>query len=306
MILTHPEVERLDADAHQLLAAYEKGQYTSLLAEVDELSKRGPLSAGVLGLAAASLIALERFEEAATVARAAAERQPRWAWLHLALSRGEGGRGDWTRATEAARQAVQLLPEEPAYLANLAGCQRESGQPDLAVKTARQALQLVPDHPESLNQLGLALEALGDESGALEQFLRAQAQPGETAAYLHAGALHHRAGRVSEARRAYQEALRREPGLTEAEDRLAESLTRQPLARRAIMHLLAIARLSLIGWTVVAFFYYLLFRLLQFFWRTWEGLLPVGQTLLVVSLIWILGGALAGLLIRALLRYRRW
>lgn len=307
MIMTHPETERLDAEARRLLPAYEKGQYTSLLAEVDELSKRGPLTAGLLGLAAASLVAMERYDEAVTAARGAVEREPRWAWLYLALSRAEGGRGNWATATDAARIAMQIVPGEPGYLANLSACQRQSGQPDLAARTARQALVLDPAHVESLNQLGLALEAQGDEQGALEQFRQAQsASPEQAGPYLNEGALHQRAGRTAEARRAFQAALRQNPGLNDAEDRLAESLSENPMARRGLKHLLALARLSLIGWGVVAFFYYLLFRLLEFFWRMWDVLLPVGRALLVVSLVWILGGAMAGWTLRLWFRWVRY
>lgn len=303
MIMTQTEMERLDADTRRLLEAYEKGQYTSLLAEVDELSKRGPLSAGLLGLATASLVAMERYEEAVTAGRGAVEREPRWAWLHLALSRAHVGRGDWLKATESARVAMQIMPGEPTYLANLSACQRQSGQADLAMRTARQALLTAPEHTESLHQLGLALEAAGDTAGALAQFHRAQAvQPDEPAAYLHEGMLHRRAGRISESRRAFREALRRNRGLTEAEDRLAESLSDSPLARHGLMHLLTLARLSIIGWAVVAFFYYLLFRLLEFFWRTWPVFVSVGRGLLVVTVVWLVGGAVLGWGLRAALR----
>lgn len=306
MIMSPAETERLDGDGRRLLEAYEKGQHTSLLAEVDELSKRGPLSPGLFGLASASLVAMERHEEAVTAARGALEREPRWAWLHLALSRAEAGRGDWARAADAGKVAMQLMPGEPLYLANLAECQRHLGQADLAIRTARQALVLDPVHAESLNQLGLALEATGDQRGALDQFRQAQAaQPDDPAAYLNEGALHRRAGRVSESRQAYQAALRHHPGLTEAEDGLAESLGENPLVRRSLMHLLTLARLSLVGWGIVAFFYYLFFRLLEFLWRSFDAMLPVGRALLVITLIWLVGGAVAGWALRAWLRRMR-
>lgn len=306
MIIKPAEAERLDKQARRLLEAYERGQHTSLLAEVDELSKRGPLSAGLLGLAAASLVAMERYDEAVTAARGAVEREPRWAWLYRALSRAEGGRGDWNRATEAARIAVQMMPGEPLYLANLADCQRRAGQPELAAKSARQALVLNPAHVESLNQLGLALEALGDTQGALEQFRQAQAtQPDDAAASLNEGMLHRRAGRVSESRHAFQEALRRNPALIEAEDRLAESLSESPLVRKGVMHLLWLARLTLVGWSIVAFFYYLLFRVLELLWKVWATLLPVGRLVLGVTLAWLVGGALLGWSLRFWLRRAR-
>lgn len=303
MIMTSVEIERLDAEVRRLVDAYEKGQHTSLLAEVDELSKQGPLPAGLLGLAASSLVAMERFDEAVRAARGALEREPRWAWLYLALSRAEAGRGDWAKAADAARAAVQIMPGEPGYLANLAHCQRESGQAELAVKTARQALVLDPANPESLNQLGLALETTGDPAGALEQFRQAQAvRPEDPAAYLHQGELHRRAGRVGPARRALQEALRRNPRLTEAEDRLSETLSENPLVRRVLMHLLSLARLTVVGWAIAAFLYYVLFRMLEILWKSFDVFLPVGRGLLAATLAWLVGGALVGGVLRWVLR----
>lgn len=299
MILPQSDQERLDEDARKLLEAYERGQHTSLLAEVDEIAKRQPLSASLLGLAANSLIALDRFGEAVTAVQGALEREPRWSWLYITLSRAEAGAANWAKAVEAAQVAVQITPGEPAYLATLARSLRESGQVPQAIKAAREALLLDPAHAEALNELGLALEASGDEQGALAQFREAQRlHPTEPQAYLNTGMLHRRAGRVRESRSAFQEALRHNPGNEEAEDRLAESLSGSSAVRGAVMHLLTLSRLTLVGWGIIAFLYYLVFRLLEFVWRFFAFMLPVGQGLLIITLVWLVGGAILGWLLR--------
>jgi len=303
MIMTKPESERLDSESQRLLAIHEKGLHTALLAEVDELSKRGPLTPGILGIASASLAALDRFDEAVKTAQAALEQEPRQAWLHLALSRGEAGRKDWTRATEAARAAVQLMPGQPFYLAHLAECQRQSGRPDLAIRSAQQALTVDPGHVESLNALGLALEAQGDRTGALEQFRRAQAaRPADPSGFLLEGRLHLGAGAVSDARRAFRGALQQNPGLEEAENLLVESLGGGKPLQATVLHLLNLSRLTVVGWAIAAFLYYLFFRLLEWVWHYFPITLPVGRFLLVVSLVWLVGGALVGRLLRLALR----
>lgn len=303
MLMAKPEMDRLAADVLPLLEAYQKSEHHALLAEVDQRSKSGPLSADTLGLAAASMIALERYDEAATAARAAVGQQPRTAWLYHILSQAERGRGDRTQALEAARLAAQLLPGQPDYLATLAACQRESGDAKQALATAWQAVATDDTNAAALNQLGLALAATGDAAGALEQFRRAQAAcPTDPDGYLNEGDLHHGAGRVREARRAYQEALRRQLAVHAAEERLVATLTESPLPRKALGHLVALSRLTVTGWAIVAFLYYLLFRLLEYLWRTWVVLIPAGRVLLIVTLVWLLGGALLGRLLRGYLR----
>jgi len=303
MVMSRAEVDQLQPDVLPLLETYRKGEHSALLAEVDQRSRSGPLSPDVLGLAAASLAALERYEEAATAAREAVARAPRKAWLHHILSRAELGRGDRARATESAEAACRLLPGHADYLVTLAACRRESGDPAAAAATARQALAGAPNHPGALNQLGLALAASGDEAGALEQFTLAwEAAPQDPEAYLNAAALHRQAGRVPEARRVLRDALRQVPDLLEAEEQLADTVTSSALVHTALRHLIHLSRLTMTGWAIVAFLYYLFFRLLEFLWKYFPVLLPVGRVLLIVAAAWLLGGALCGRLIRLALR----
>src|SRR5690606_24270913 len=143
----------------------------------------------------------------------------------------------------------------------------------------------------------------GDDAGALDHFRQAQAaEPQDPAAYLAEADLQTKAGRTAEARRALQRALREMPDLVEAEERLAETVGRSRLLHRTLIHLIHLSRLTVTGWLIVAFLYYLLFRLLEFLWKYFAVMLPVGRALLAVTAIWLLGGAAAGRLLRGTLR----
>lgn len=303
-MITEREIQAFDQEALRLLEAHHKGQHAAILNEVDELAKAGPLSPAVLGLASLALSELERYDEAAKAANHAVHLAPDQAWLFHALARGEAGQKRLTEAVAAQRQAVRLMPAEAGYAAKLAAYLRESGQPAEAARVARQALVTSPDHAGALNELGLALQAAGDRSGALEQFRLAQAADREDpTGYLNEGSLHLEAGDLSAARRALREALRREPGLTEAEDRMAETLAgRTGFMRSVLLHLLNLGRVTIIGWSIIAFLYYLLFRLVEFVWKVAPAFLPVGQALLVVTLAYLLGGMMMGHIMRLAFR----
>lgn len=303
MIISPAETQALEPAALALLEIYRKGEHTALLAEVDQQSKSGPLPPDVLGLAAASLLALERYDEAVKAAGHATAQSPHKAWLHHVLGRAELGRGDRDKALQAAQTACRLMPDYPDYLATLAACQRESGDPAAAAATARRALAAAPDHAAALLELGLALAALGDEAGALERLREAQAaEPKAAAPYLAEADLHTKAGRTAEARRALQRALRELPDLVEAEERLAGTVGRSALLHRTLIHLIHLSRLTVTGWLIVAFLYYLFFRLLEFLWKYFAVLLPAGRVLLAFTALWLLGGAVAGRLLRGTLR----
>lgn len=304
MLLTDRERNLLDPNALRLADLYRKELHPSLLNEVDELSKVGPLTAGVLGVASHSLAALERFDEAASAAEKALSAEPGWSWLHHALAAAQAGQGKLDRAVETQAQAARLQPGEPGYAAVLARYLRQAGQTEQAIRTARQALLSHPDHTLALNELGLALLAAGNSQAALTQFRQAQAvAPDETAAYVNEGALHLQAEARGEARRVFREALRRHPGLNEAEDMMARTLSPNWL-HRPVLHLLTLSRVTVVGWLIIAFLYYLAFRLLEFVWQAFPVTMPVGRGLLMVTLVWLLGGTVLGWLFR--LAFRAW
>lgn len=299
-MMTERETRLLDGDAGRLWLMYGKGQHALLLHEVDEIAKAGPLSAGVLGVAALACVALERYDEAADSAQMALEHEPNWAWLYHAFAAAQAGRRDLPKAVAAATKAVRLASGEPVYAATLARYQRLNGQPGDAIKTARQALVVHPDDPGNLNELGLALLAEGDYAGSLSQFRAAQtAAPDQADGYLNEGVLHLRAGARKEARHSLREALHRQPGYFEAEDLMAHALAGGAgIGRTALRHLLTLGRITIMGWAIIAFMYYLVFRLLQLLWQLWPGLLPAARGLLLATLVYLVGGLVLGRALR--------
>jgi len=299
-VRSQQELALLDPDALRLLDAYKKGQHGALLQEVDNLSKAGTVTPGVLGVAALACTALERYDEAVKAATAALEQQPNWAWLYHGLAAAEAAQQHLDRAVAAQGRAVRLMPGEPSYAAALAQYLRRSGQVHQALAIAHQALIASPSDGGLLNEYGLAMLESGDAESALAQFRLAQsADPAEPAGYINEGVLRMRTRDRGEARRCFGRALRRRPAMPEAEDGIADTYVGQRgLVRAVVGHLLALGRVNLLGWVMIAFVYYLAFRLLQFLWRTWPALLPAAQGLLVVTLVWLLGGLALGRLIR--------
>lgn len=289
------EWERLDPEARRLLEMHARGQYAALLNEVDDLSKRGPLTAGMYAVASYALTELERHAEAVNAARLSIQQDSGWAWPHHLLAAAEAARGRLNEAISAQSRAVALEPGEPGYGANLARYQRLSGKAEAAVKTALQALAVDTDHVGARNELGLALQARGDRSGALTEFRRAQAQaPGDPLPWLSEGVMLLDEADLAGARAAFHQALARKPGMPEPEDRLADTLTPPGSGRRTLHHLLWFGRLNLVGWAMIIFLYYVTFRLIQMVWKAIPALLPVAQGLLWVSMGYLLGSLVLG------------
>ena len=299
-MISEREAGLLDPEARRLLDAYRKGLHPALLHEVDQLLKAGKGTPGVLGICALSCMALERYDEAVAAAESAIAKAPDWAWLYAALAGAKAAQKHPEEALKAQIRATQLMPGEAGYAATLARYYRESGQLDQALKTVRQALVTHPDHPDALNELGIILLLQGDAAGALAQFRQAQAAaPEAPEGYLNEGGLHLRAGDRGAARQAFRAALKRVPGLTPAEDGLADCMAGPAGPMRALLgHLLTLGRLKLIGWLMVAFIYYVTFRVFQIVWRLVPATLPFFQALLWATLVWLAGGFAVGRLLR--------
>ena len=137
---------------------------------------------------------LRRVHVAHAAARAAA--QPREGRVQHALG-DLAGRVRRIEAAEAAyRRALEVAPDNPIALNNLAWLLREQPtQRAEAVKLAERSVELDPDSPAAWDTLAELRALTTDWSGALDAVERALALPGADAAALNAKAEAYRAAR---------------------------------------------------------------------------------------------------------------
>jgi tetratricopeptide (TPR) repeat protein len=114
----------------------------------------------------------------------------RWAMVLGDLGDRARSHGDAATAILAYRKALEVLPDEPRVLANLALAEGDAGDYAAAVRDGRRSLALDPVQPVTLVNLGNALLAQGDVAGAEEAYRRALAiNPREPLATFNLGNL---------------------------------------------------------------------------------------------------------------------
>ncbi len=185
---------------------------------------------------AAALFEQGRYVEAAAAARQAREIDPQLllAWKLAGMALQLAGQ---TSAAEAEfALALRQFPEEPDLWFYLARAQYQRNSLKAAEQSVRQALKLRPDYADAHAHLGLIIEAVGDNAGALESYQRAialnQRQGREKALPLHqAGNLLGRLGRFAEALELLTRAEKIEPRVSEL--RVARGRTLEQLGRSA-------------------------------------------------------------------------
>lgn len=301
-VITPTERQRLDETEQRLLALYENRRPAQVLAEVAELARQGPPSPAAIALASLAHLDLEQADDAARLAEVAVGREPQRAWLHHVRAAALQARADGAGAVAAQERAVQLAPDEPLYRAALSSYRRRQGDLAGAAADARAALALAPAHPAALNEMGLVHLAASEVPAAIDAFRQAQAvAPDQAAGHYHEGLAHLQAGDRPAARRCLAAALQRDPQLEAAEDQLALAAGGRfwgPVWR----HLLFWGRFSVVGWSIAAFLYYILYRLLQMLWGAVPALYAPFRWLLVATLVYLILGVMGGRVVRLALR----
>lgn len=131
---------------------------------------------------------------------------------------------NYASAVQVQHQLLELSPDDPSRLSDLATAQRRAGQVQSAMGTLEELLQAEPGRSADVlaEMSELAFEA-GDAKGALDAASRAAGKDRtQVEALIRLGQMHERQGDMDEARRAYEEALDVVPGDARARLRIAE------------------------------------------------------------------------------------
>src|SRR5947207_7767456 len=175
--------------------------------------------------------AVTAYEEA--IRRASAVGMPeRWSLFYdhgVALERS----GQWQRAEQDLKHALELKPEQPLVLNYLGYSWIDRGENlDEGLKMIEKAVELRPDDGYIVDSLGWAHYRMGDYAGAVEQLEKAvELVPQDPTINDHPGDAFWQSGRLSEARYQWQRALQFGPQENEIkpiEEKLQSGLKTPP------------------------------------------------------------------------------
>jgi predicted O-linked N-acetylglucosamine transferase (SPINDLY family) len=162
-----------------------------------------------LHILGASLLNLDKAQEAASCCQEAIGLDPRWAPPHFTLGMALERLGQPLAAIESYRRNLQLgggdTPTDQALSCNTLGVLFQSlGRLDEAATCYVQALQIESGNPRTHNNLGVILHARGDQAGAMARYTEAlRIQPNFAEAWVNLGNLLRLYGRLEEALEAY-------------------------------------------------------------------------------------------------------
>ncbi|HKD35221.1 MAG TPA: tetratricopeptide repeat protein [Pirellulales bacterium] len=170
-------------------------------------------------------------DEIATLHKILAER-PRWAPAHFALAQAFERCGDWPRAIEHYRRAIEIKPHCVEAHEALAAVLARHGKLADARRHYEQAAVLAPHRYDIHNDLGTVLQEIGDVEAAIASYERALAiAPECVEAHVNVAAARIKLRRFEEAVAGLERASELHPDSAEIHNRLVHALL--PLGRTA-------------------------------------------------------------------------
>ncbi len=158
-----------------------------------------------------------KLDEAEAIYNAVLRQQPDNASVLHDLGVVHAQRGEFSRAAELIRKAVEIAPGKAAYHSTLGNIFTDLGLHEDAVTSHERALAITPDSAEVLVNRGTALFRGGRHEAAMASFARALAiRPEYVDAHCNCGSVLASLKRYTEAIASYDRAIAIDPGCAEA------------------------------------------------------------------------------------------
>ncbi|HEX8175619.1 MAG TPA: tetratricopeptide repeat protein [Pyrinomonadaceae bacterium] len=217
-----------------------EGKWREALQAIYAAKKNFPTQGEFISLEAQTLTDLGRVDEAVTLLRAQLKGSAQDFNTHLNISNlyTQAGRG--REAVEAARKALEMVPQgQPQFLnaalLTLASAQERAGDMKGSEASIRRVLEKEPDNATALNNLGYFLVERNERlTEALEMIQRAvRAEPTNSSFLDSLGWAYFKLGKLDEAERNLKEAARRDPTSSTIQEHLGDVFQKQGKATEA-------------------------------------------------------------------------
>ena len=145
----------------------------------------------------------DRYDQALASLQTAVQYDPENPYLQVEMGETLATLGDLSAALNAYRKAVELSPNDPAFINLLVGfsLKYEYHVEEIALPAARQGVILAPDDPQVLDSMGQVFIKLDDQLNAERFINRAlEKDPNYAPAYLHLGQIYLLQGKLMDAR----------------------------------------------------------------------------------------------------------
>ena len=185
---TSAEENPSDEILHQLIAAYNKGQISTVTRECDRLIKEFPQSFLLWNLLGAANNAQGKLEEAIAAYKKAIQLRPNFAEAHKNLAVTFSCMGNSEAAIESCKQALKIKPDYAEAHFQMGIALDKTGSLEAAINSYKQAIKIKPDYAEAHNNIAVAFNDMGNPEAAIDSCKQAlKIRPDHDNAYINIG-----------------------------------------------------------------------------------------------------------------------
>lgn len=207
-----------------LIACYQRGDWTGVIAGGGQLLKRYPQAVMVLNLVGAAEAAMNQFDAAATHLREAVRLAPDSPETQSNLGNLLLRMGQPAEALPCFLAAIALRPQMPELHFNAGIAFAATGQAEDAVRAYRQAITLRPGFAPALARLAALLQAQGELDAAIDLYRQALAAAPDAQTWFNLATAQRNAGLMHDSIASYRQAIALQPGYAAAHSNLGEAL----------------------------------------------------------------------------------
>jgi len=142
-----------------------------------------------------------------------------WAYFYIGFCYGE--LGNYTKAIEAYKQAIRIIPDDAVAHYNLGIAYGKLGLYKDAIEVYKQAIRINPEYVSACNNLGVTYDELGFYKESIEAYKQAiRIIPDDAVAHYNLGITYDKLGLYKDAIEVYKQAIRINPEYVSAYNNL--------------------------------------------------------------------------------------
>ena len=220
---------------NQLLILYNKGQFSSLVENVKDLTKQYPEVFFLWNILGASLVKLGMLDQAIIAFQKVISLNPDYAEAYNNMGNVLKDQNKLDEAIEAYKKSISIKPDYADAFFNIGNAFKDQNKFDNAIEAYKKSLLIKPDYASAYLNMGVVFKDLGKLEKSIEAYQSALSiRPDFAEAYSNMGNSLKDQGKLDEAIEAYQSSISLKPGYYELYFNIGNALKDQGKFSEAI------------------------------------------------------------------------
>ena len=209
----------------QLVNLYNRGQFSTLIKQAEDLIQLYPASPVIWDILATSNAQIGMLDEAIEAYKKTISLKPDYVDAYNNMGIILRNQGKFDEAISVYKKVIVLKPDYVKAYINMGIAFKDQDKFDEAIEVYKKAILIKPDHVEAYDNMGIALKNQGKFDMAIETFKKALSiKPDNAQVYYNMGNTLQDQGKLDEAIEYYNKSILHKPNSTQAYNNMGSAL----------------------------------------------------------------------------------